>query len=531
MKWLCLSISIFYALSSFGQNTFSGIYDIDEDGIRNYMKGIVIMNNNIISYSSNFCLHSDSSYRSCVGLTKFTMSGELIDKIIIDTLDSFVCCEEGFASDGERLYMSSYVWGESDKLSVIQLDNYLNQLNINKYTEDHTLSRLINSGVKHINGSLYVYGRINNSWQIPDSVSIIKTDLSGNELERFYYSYGNSNLRINSFQASPDGNFVFILSIVPPPGANTGFDGYQLMKVDTSGTVLDSFILYESFTQPNRILATSNGGYVFGSEHHPFDGADPFTTGYGLINKLDANMDTLEWSLVLPNNQLLDGRHYVMNDYIEVSNGDIIACGRAYDSSDTELAPGVSDKNSTWNGFIVRLTPFGVIKWLRLYKYPNDLLSQAEYGKFRPSILQSIKELPDGRLFAAGQVYVTSTQLFNINEYETEAFHLWLLIIDEDGCLDGYPCEEINYITSTDELPILNNKDIHLFPNPVIDILKFTKEDLELNNYQIFNLLGQITKQGKFDSEIDVSDLPGNTYFIRLYDDRLNSKIIKFIKL
>lgn len=524
-------MSIFFALTLFGQNTYSRIYDVDEEAIRNYLKDVVIVENSIITYSAHLYKQSENSYRSCVGLTKFTMSGELIDKVVLDTLDGTECCGEGLTSVGERLYMSTYAWGDFDRLTVIQLDSSFNQLSINKYTEDHTPSRLINSGIEHIDNNVYIYGTINNHWQIPDSVSIIKTDLSGNELERFYYSYGNSNLRINSFQASPDGNFVFILSIVPPPGANTGFNGYQLMKVDTSGSVLDSFILYESFTQPNRILATSNGGYVFGSEHHPFDGADPFTTGYGLINKLDANMDTLEWSLVLPNNQLLDGRHYVMNDYIEVSNGDIIACGRAYDSSDTELAPGVSDKNSTWNGFIVRLTPFGVIKWLRLYKYPNDLLSQAEYGKFRPSILQSIKELPDGRLFAAGQVSVTSTQLFNINEYETEAFHLWLLIIDEDGCLDGYPCEEINYITSTDDLPISNIKDILLFPNPVIDILKFTKEDLELNNYQIFNLLGQITKQGKFDSEIDVSDLPGNTYFIRLYDDRLNSKIIKFIKL
>ena len=46
-------------------------------------------------------------------------------------------------------------------------------------------------------------------------------------------------------------------------------------------------------------------------------------------------------------------------NYIEDSNGDIVACGMAYNNTDTEPDTGLPDKNSTWNGFIKRLTPNG----------------------------------------------------------------------------------------------------------------------------------------------------------------------------
>jgi hypothetical protein len=441
----------------FGQNTFSRVYDLDEEVLRNGIEDFEILDGFIYTYSSHACLLGDNNYRTCVGLTKYNMQGDTVKTILLDTLDATECCTEGLTTDGESILISTYLWGEFniideyDKITVIDFDSNLDQLNVHKYSEEpFTNSGLINSGIEIIGGKRYIYGSINNPSGIPDSVHIIKTDLEGNELDRFYYSYGNSSLDINNLQATPDGNLAFILQIESPAGANNGFDGYQLMKVDTLGIVLDTFTFEDNGQQPNRILSSSDGSYYFSSLEHPFDGWDPFS--YGMINKLNANMDTLEWSLILPNDQLVDGRHYRMYDYIEVSNGDIVACGMAYDNTDTELDTGVPDKNSTWNGFIVRMSTDGEIIWLRLYKNDNDLLPHNEYGRFRPGLLKDIKELPDGRFIAAGNVFVNTTQNFAIDQFETEAFHLWLLVVDENGCLEEFDCEEIIRINQTDDL-------------------------------------------------------------------------------
>lgn len=461
MKWIFVALCVMWTHYSHSQITFSKINDLDTEAIRNGIEDFAILNGFIYSYTSHACPLSDDRYRTCVGLTKFNMQGDIVSTVLLDSLDATDCCIEGLTTFGDNILVSTYLWGEFkvqgeyDKVTVIEFDENLDQVNLYKYSEEpSTRSGLINSGVETINGNKYIYGSINNTTGIADSVHVIKTNLEGSELDRWYYSYGNSTLKINDFQATPDGNFAFILKIKSPPGANNGFDGYQLMKIDPTGTLLDSFVFNDavSLVRPNSLLVSSDGGYVFSSIDHPFIGGDIFTTGYGLINKMDANMDTLEWSLIMPNDQLVDGRHYRMHDYIEARNGDIVACGSAYDNTDTELATGVPDKNSTWNGFIVRISPQGEIKWLRLYKNDNDLLPHDEFGRFRPSLLKDIKELPDGRFVAAGNVYVNTKQIFAINELETEAYHLWLLVVDEHGCLEDYDCEEIIRLNQTDEL-------------------------------------------------------------------------------
>lgn len=450
MKLIIILFQLAIIHNIFGQITFSKIYDLDTKAVRNGVHDFEIMNNNLFIYTAHLCPIFENTYRTCVGLAKFDMNGNLIHKIILDTLDSTECCSEGLTTDGKNLFMSTYAWGEfkiqgkTDKISVIDFDSNLDQLKIQKYSEESlTSSGLINSGIEYLNNSIFIYGSIKNKVNTPDSVHIIKTDIYGNELNRFYYSYGNSSLYVNNLQATPDGNLAFILKIKSQNGANNGFDGYQLMKVDSFGNVLDSFIFKDILKQPNRLLATSDGGFAFSSIDHPITGGDIFTTGYGLINKMNANMDTLEWTLILPNNQMVDGRHYSINDYIEANNGDIVACGMVYDNTDTELSTGIPDKNSTWNGFVIRITVDGDIKWLHLYKNPNDLLPNDEYGRFRPSTLVEIKELPDGRFIVAGAVFFNGRQYSALNEFETEAFHLWLLMVDENGCLEKHDCEEI----------------------------------------------------------------------------------------
>lgn len=423
------------------QETYSKVIDLDGDASRNLTKDMILFDGQIVTLSTQFCDYDTSSVE-CAMFGSFGLNGDLLNSKINDSLATFNGGSNTLAKRSNTLYHSVNHLREGYRNTFLHSYNLnFSPIGTSSYSGPESFSNIGNQGISIIGNNMYVYGDVNNPSGIPDSVQIIKTDLEGNELDRFYFSYGNSSLDINNLQATADGHLAFILKISSPAGANNGFDGYQLIKIDTSGNVLDSFVFEDNGQQPNRILSTSDGSYYFSSLEHPFYGWDP--SSYGMINKMDVNMDTLEWSLILPNDQLVDGRHYRMWDYIEASNGDIVACGMAYDNTDTELSTGVPDRNSTWNGFITRITPDGDIKWLRLYKNNNDLLPHDEYGRFRPSRLNKIKELPDGRFVAAGDVFVNNRQISGINEQETEAFHLWLLMVDENGCLEGYNCDEI----------------------------------------------------------------------------------------
>lgn len=440
MKWLINIILILVWSQLNGQNTFSEIYDFDNKANRNYIKDFQLVDNKIITLSTQFC-DQDSLHIECGVISKFNLDGTLVQYNIIDSIATFSGGSDCLQYWDNKIYHSvNNLYDNYEFTYLYEYDLELNETKVTPYSGANLYSNIDNEGITIIDSYKYLYGNIKNSG-VPDSVQIIKLNMDGTEVWRRYYSYGQAKLDINSLQSTSNGNLSFILEIGSAAGSNNGFDGYQLMKIDTSGEVLDTFKFEDNGQQPNRLLNSNDGNCYFGTLEHPTQGWSPFS--YGMINKMNSDLSTLEWSLILPNDQLVDGRHYRMFDYLEASNGDIVACGMAYDNTDTQLSTGIADKNSTWNGFIIRLTPEGEIVWLHLYKNPNDLLPNDEYGRFRPSRLNKIKELPDGRFVAAGDVFVKTSQFAAIDDQETEAFHLWLLMVDDNGCLDGYDCEEI----------------------------------------------------------------------------------------
>ncbi len=56
--------------------------------------------------------------------------------------------------------------------------------------------------------------------------------------------------------------------------------------------------------------------------------------------------------------------------------------------------------------------------------------------------------------------------------------------------------------------------DIHIYPNPVSDIL-YIEGDLSIQNITIFNTTGQLQYKGK-ETVIPVSDWNKGTYFIKI---------------
>ena len=75
------------------------------------------------------------------------------------------------------------------------------------------------------------------------------------------------------------------------------------------------------------------------------------------------------------------------------------------------------------------------------------------------------------------------------------------------------------------------NNSINVFPNPVLDILQFSSENI-IGNYEliIINTLGEVVFKASNQNKLDVSHLTSGLYFIRLSDEQhriWNSKMIK----
>jgi polyhydroxybutyrate depolymerase len=86
-------------------------------------------------------------------------------------------------------------------------------------------------------------------------------------------------------------------------------------------------------------------------------------------------------------------------------------------------------------------------------------------------------------------------------------------------------------VVTTGVSNIQKNEKLEIYPNPANTILFIKTEDISLSQYQIFNSIGQVMKQGKLtENSVDVSGLTKGIYFIQLNvknGQMFNSKFIK----
>lgn len=103
------------------------------------------------------------------------------------------------------------------------------------------------------------------------------------------------------------------------------------------------------------------------------------------------------------------------------------------------------------------------------------------------------------------------------------------LILDQTGHqVDFYTNESCDVLLETPESQI---SSLTISPNPVNDYLNINSK-YKLKSVQIFNTMGQkvFFEEILNTMEINVSDLSGGVYFLKLTDDQNNNTIKKFIK-
>lgn len=433
---LILNISLTNVI--WAQKTYCKLFDLDPEAPYNVPNDMKVLGDKIVIGSTTLCDYI-TEYSDCSKLAIFNLDGFKLNSTVIDSFSTY-SRNECISFLDTNLIVSGNFYPVSNSCDILTYDMDLNIISKLKLIGPPDMyytnyGNLIKDEIIYFNGILLP----RNGSKSTTEARIVKMKLNTKEIlwERSF-TLGNFNLVCNDLQSTPDGNLAFILYFSPPAGI--GPDPIiKIIKINTDGEVLDSFQFNDIKGHGNRLLVTKDNNYYFSSVDHPINGWDWKSTGR--INKLNSSMDKLDWNLILPNNPLTDGRSYIIEDYIEAKNGDILAVGSVRENSDSKIPGG--DLSSTYNGFIVRVNSTGNIVWLRIFRMPQELLDITLYGQFRESSLNKIVELESGEFIACGDVYYNGLQASVIDRTKIETDHLWLIRVNASGCLDGYPCDTI----------------------------------------------------------------------------------------
>jgi hypothetical protein len=472
--------------------TFSKIYDFGENAVNNYFNGFDLKNKDIYIISSNFCRREEGNFiYKCTTITKFDNYGNIVKQIKNDTLDAFDQTSLRFFQ--EKIFVSGIKstpgnwFGRNTEIYLYDQDlNLENQISLIG-RDDGVIN---NVGLWPIDSFLYIIGVFNTP--NPSSAQIFKLDKYFYTVWELNYQSNNINLGCNDISKTHDGNLAFRFALQPRPGINDDLSGFTIVKINQDGDTLKTYYYEDDSNEPNSLLVAKDGSFYFNSDADPLNFNNLFT---GRLNKLNPEMDSILWSMILPNDPFIDGRIYSVEDIIESKNGDIVACGKVHDNSDSKVIGG--DVSSTRNGFIIRVTPYGQVLWLKVYKHPQNIIDQTEYGQHRHSILRKIFEKENGDFVAAGEVFYTQYQRNQINPNENEISHLWLMTTDSLGCVDGYPCDEIVRFYNTSN------------PKLVTPEVYWTESDLDITNGNISNT--------RYKFSVDTIILGTNRYHELLY--------------
>jgi len=432
---------------SYAQNTCSKLINLDTT--INVLTDLEMGGESLFLSSLHFCQNDTNPnyFNQCSGISKFNTRGELI---IYNLLDSIT--PEGqnriLLSNNVVLYAGHKVGeytGRDTKLLALGTN-----LMVDSLFEFHSESGTVpnSEGIIEYKNALYLYGVKLNVNENKKYGHILKIN-KNTKVPEWDKLYARGKWKNDCFDLQPsiDEHLVFIQYFSDGSGAG-GESGYRIVKIDTSGSILDSFEFTDLSIEYPRILASKEGDIYFSSQDLPYPHTIPSN---GRINKISLNLDTLKWSLELPADPFHDAHRYKIYDYIQALNGDIIACGTVWDEGPD--GPLGTPNNHTWNGFIVRVTQDGNLKWLREYRYLNlhPSLPTESFGEFRSSLLNKIYETTDSNFIAGGTVYYDAEQSAGLGFNENKS-SIWLMEVSKDGCLADEECTETIIIDESDNL-------------------------------------------------------------------------------
>jgi len=319
----------------------------------------------------------------------------------------------------------------------------------------------------------------------------------------------DSRVTIGDLKPTIDSNLAFIV-YEAHAGVNYSLP-VHIVKMDTLGNLIAEKELERSPNGRTNLAEDSFGNFYTDIER-------AFESD---IVKIDKELNEILWLTTLPADYLGIDQRYKVLDVEVANNGDVLVSGEAsYLHQESGVVCG---------SFLGRLSSEGELLWFKLLSNVSDE-NDIDDDSFRKSYLLEIKELPNGNIAGTGAT-IKFLEAGGVNQ------ELWLLSIDENGCIEGFDCDDDIYVLNTgDSFPtITSTKELAeidgniFYPNPVADILHLKMEgNFE---YQIFNLQSQIKAIGNNEKEVDISHLPAGIYLLQIKQDDQLFKALKFIKL
>ena len=314
-----------------------------------------------------------------------------------------------------------------------------------------------------------------------------------------------------------------------------------IRKIDSN----DELSIFDSYSDSGGLnlpsfLVMDESNFVYTKEDYEF----PETRNWNsLLRGLNYEEDILsDWFFAFPfeepdfvnNPDLLEFRNYDIFDITKANNGDILICGTLEDAPDSPEFGGpytiddVDENLPIYHaGFITRLTKYGELLWQRIFIFTNTTNPDVvEAGfEFEGDLLQ-IKEDSNGDIYAVGRK--TTNRVSGSTTPPMDS--IWILKVDENGCLDASDCGEEEVLTSVRRNISKQIIALHISPNPVSDVLSIDTP-VVLERYVIHNALGQLEQAGDVNGKsIDVSRLINGIHFITLYTKDSKSRTEKIIK-
>ncbi|MCC6816418.1 MAG: hypothetical protein IT267_08410 [Saprospiraceae bacterium] len=435
MRLLLLNIYFLIINSICAQNFYSKLYNYNSEIFGSTFGDNILSNDQMIMLSGSAC-KADNFYYNCSKLLTLDLKGNLINLKELDSL-SFIDEFNILVTSGNSIYFGS-------NSSLLPSNNVVYK----KYSKDLKLvytkidssesnSSLVSRGVYLLNDRLYSMEVHNQSNKKPYLIVSRRDTLDFSILWSQNFHLGDFYIDSHDLQLTGDGNLCFIMKSNPKTGVSNLEPMAKVIKISFDGILLDSYETIDLYKKNYAsLLHTANQEYYFASHYNPFSSV--YTVGS--INKLDKDLN-LVWSNELINNQIVDGRSYKVARISGFKNGDILITGEVRDSKDSKVIGG--DLSTVWNGFLCRINSDGKMKWLRIYKMPQEVLDINTYGQFRPSIIKKATEFENGDILACGDVYYNNIQQSAFPPTDNNLWNMWVLRVDSNGCLPNYPCDTI----------------------------------------------------------------------------------------
>ncbi len=494
-----------------GQATFSKIIDLFE-GVQDVGLQFEVIDDKLTINSIHFC-NTPVGVDNCSGISRFDFQGEQLEATLIENYNSGINGNLTFVKDSVLYILGLDSANEREGIPVLRFNLATNEHTIRKLAEDPS-RRYIATNVLKFNKNVYISGVFVDT-NINKGVAFINkwnSDLSIQEQEWEFFVDGS--VRIGDVIPTLDSNLVFVAFASPPTGSELPEDRMHIVKIDTLGNVLNDFRIDVSLNEDYNLSMDKEGNFY--TDFRPsFDRQ---------IAKINSDLDSILWTVNIPQNPYADyGQLFQVDEIINTSNGDVLVCG-TIDYLHLNEDPVLSS-------YVIRISKEGEILWHKILTNSNNE-ENIFNANFRRSILHQVKELPDGFIAGVGQVLQPVG--------ENLVADLWLLIMDENGCIVGFDCEKDIYVLNdmesfafSDGITSARSVDLSslkLRPNPVYDHIYIDSDLPPKAEYRIYNLHGILLQSGQASKTLNIADMSKGIYFLHILDKNQIYSSTKIIK-